>query len=66
VRAHHQVEVVLLEEARHHVRAEGVRDAAVVLRPARDVWVRVGPQQVAQQPCSGGRGRSVGGKVSRR
>eukprot|EP00964_Phaeocystis_antarctica_P076659 scaffold47411_cov57-Phaeocystis_antarctica.AAC.1 len=56
VRAHHQVEVVLLEKARHHVRAEGVRHAAVVLCPARDVRVRVGPEQVTKQACSGGGG----------
>eukprot|EP00964_Phaeocystis_antarctica_P067018 scaffold40561_cov72-Phaeocystis_antarctica.AAC.4 len=40
VRAHDEVEVVLLEEAAHHVGAEGVRDAAVVLRPAQQAGVR--------------------------
>ena len=51
VGAHHQVEVVLLEKSRDHIGAEGVRNAAVVLCPTRDVGVGVRPQQVAQQAC---------------
>mmetsp|Transcript_20130 Transcript_20130/g.47559 ORF Transcript_20130/g.47559 Transcript_20130/m.47559 type:complete len:311 (+) Transcript_20130:506-1438(+) len=51
VRAHHQVEVVLLQELADNVGAEGVRHAAVVLCPARDVRVRVGPHQIAKQAC---------------
>ena len=35
VRAADEVEVVLVEEARDHVGAKSVRDAAVVLAPAR-------------------------------
>ena len=57
VRAHHQVEVVLGQELAHDVGAEGVRDAAVVLRPASDVELWVRPQKVAKQPCGARRGR---------
>lgn len=38
-----EVHVVLLQEARHHVRAEGEGHAAVVLAPTRNVLVRVRP-----------------------
>ena len=50
---------MLLEEPRDDVWAEGERHAAVVLAPARDVLVRVGPQEVAEEACStiGSRGR---------
>ena len=51
VRAHDQVVVVLHEELAHHVSAKGIRYAAIILRPARNVRLRIGPQQVAQQPC---------------
>jgi hypothetical protein len=44
-----EVEVVSAQELSHHVLAEGERHAAVVLAPAHDVLVGVGPQQVAQQ-----------------
>ena len=44
-----QIHVVLLQEAGDDVRAEGEGHAAVVLAPAGDVFVRVGPQQIAQQ-----------------
>mmetsp|Transcript_76523 Transcript_76523/g.211814 ORF Transcript_76523/g.211814 Transcript_76523/m.211814 type:complete len:264 (-) Transcript_76523:157-948(-) len=49
VRAADEVQVVALEEGSNHVRTKGERHAAVVLAPAHDVLVRVGPQQVAQQ-----------------
>ena len=44
-----EVEVVPAQELRDHVLPEGEGDAAVVLAPAHDVLVGVGPQQVAQQ-----------------
>lgn len=44
-----EVHVVLLQEARYYVWAESEGHAAIVLAPARDVLVRIGPQQVAQQ-----------------
>lgn len=51
VRAANEVHVVFLQEARDDVGTERERDAAVVLRPARDVLVRVGPEQVAEETC---------------
>mmetsp|Transcript_38082 Transcript_38082/g.81113 ORF Transcript_38082/g.81113 Transcript_38082/m.81113 type:complete len:204 (+) Transcript_38082:680-1291(+) len=50
---HDEVEVMLLQELANHVGAEGVRDAAVVLGPTRNVSLRIGPQQITQQPCVG-------------
>lgn len=44
-----EVHVVFVQELGHHVGPEGEGHAAVVLAPAQDVLVRVGPQQVAQQ-----------------
>ena len=44
-----EVQVVPAQELGHHVLAEGEGHAAVVLAPAHDVLVGVGPQQVAQQ-----------------
>jgi len=44
-----EVEVVPAQELGDHVLPEGEGHAAVVLAPAHDVLVRVGPQQVAQQ-----------------
>ena len=51
MRAAYQVHVVLLQEARHHVRAEGEGDAAVVLAPAGDVFVGVRPEEIAEEPA---------------
>jgi hypothetical protein len=44
-----EVQVVPAQELGHHVLTEGEGHAAVVLAPAYDVLVGVGPQQVAQQ-----------------
>lgn len=49
MRAAHEVEVEAVEEADDNVGAKGEGDAAIVLAPAADLLVRVGPQQVAQQ-----------------
>lgn len=49
-----EVQIVAVEELADHIRSEGEGDAAVVLSPALDVFVRVGPQQVAQQACREG------------
>lgn len=46
-----EVQIVAVQELADHIRPEGEGDAAVVLSPALDVFVRVGPQQVAQQAC---------------
>jgi DNA-binding NarL/FixJ family response regulator len=48
VRAHDKVVVVLLQELGDDVRAKRVRDATVVLRPARNICLWVGPEQIAQ------------------
>lgn len=44
-----EIDVVLLEELLDDGLTEGVRDAAIVLSPARLALLRVGPYQVAQQ-----------------
>ena len=44
-----EVEVVLLQEAGHHVLAKGEGHAAVVLAPPHDVLVGVRPEQVAEE-----------------
>ena len=49
MRSADEVEVVSVEELGDDVGAEGEGDAAVVLAPPLHVFVRVGPQQVAQQ-----------------
>lgn len=48
-----EVHVVFVEEFCDHVGAKGEGDAAVVLAPAEHVLIRVGPQQIAQQPLVG-------------
>lgn len=53
VSAADEVHVVLLQEARHHVRAKGEGHAAVVFAPAGDVLVGIGPQEIAQQSAIG-------------
>nr|POE77548.1 hypothetical protein CFP56_09195 [Quercus suber] len=49
MRAAYQIHVVFLQEARHDVRTEREADTPVVLRPAGDVLVGIGPQQVAEE-----------------
>ena len=44
-----EIHVVSVEELGDDIGAEGERDAAVVLAPALDVLVGVGPEQVAEQ-----------------
>lgn len=44
-----EVHVVFVEELRDHVGTKSEGDATVVLAPAQHVFVRVGPQQVAQE-----------------
>lgn len=53
-----EVQVVAVEELADNVGAEREGDAAVVLSPALHIFVRVRPQQVAQEAC---RGRNNGG-----
>jgi hypothetical protein len=40
---------MFLQESRYNIRAKSERDTTVILTPARDVLVRVGPEKVAQQ-----------------
>ena len=44
-----QVQVVSVQELRHHIRPERERHATVVLAPSLHVFVRVGPEQVAEE-----------------
>lgn len=48
-----EVQVVTVEELADDVGSEREGDAAVVLSPALHVFVRVRPQQVAQEACGG-------------
>lgn len=47
-----EVEVVSLEEARDDVRSERERNSTIVLPPALNLLVGIGPQQIAQQTCN--------------
>lgn len=51
--ATYQVEVVLLEEVLHDVLPENKRNPPVVLGPARNVFLWVRPDQIAEQPLVG-------------
>jgi hypothetical protein len=44
-----KIHVVLLEEARYDIWAECERDTSVVFAPARDILVRVGPEEIAEE-----------------
>ena len=50
-----------LEESGNDVGTERKRDAPVVLAPAGDIFVRVGPKQVAEKACDRGGVKSVVG-----
>ena len=43
-----EVEVVPVQELADHIGSERERYAAVVLRPALNVFIRIGPKQIAQ------------------
>lgn len=45
-----EVQVVLVQEFGHHLGPEGEGDPTVVLPPALHILVRVGPEQVTEQP----------------
>lgn len=53
MRAADEIHVVLLQEARHHVRSECEGNTAVVFAPASDVLVGVGPKQIAEKTAVG-------------
>lgn len=48
-----EVHVVFVKELGDHVCTESEGDTAVVFAPSQHVFVRVGPQQVAQQALVG-------------
>jgi ATP-dependent helicase YprA (DUF1998 family) len=48
-----EVHVVFLKEAGDDVRAEGEGDTAIVLAPACDVLVGIGPEKIAKQTAVG-------------
>ena len=43
-----EVEVVPVQKLADHIGSERERYAAVVLRPALNVFIRIGPKQIAQ------------------
>ncbi len=53
VRATDQIHVVFLQEARDDVRSKGKRNTAIVLAPAGDVLVWIGPEEVAEKTAIG-------------
>ena len=50
MRSANQVHVVFLQESRHNIGPEGERHAAIIFTPAGDVFVRIRPQQITQEP----------------
>jgi hypothetical protein len=48
-----KIHVMLLEEARYDVWTECEGDASVVFAPARDILVRVGPEEIAEETTVG-------------
>lgn len=55
-----KIHVVLLQEPRHHVGPERKRDTAIVLAPASNVLVWIGPQQITKQTAVGDLHQSAG------
>ncbi len=53
MRATNEIQIVLVQELGHHLDAERERHAAIVLAPARNVLVRIAPEQVAEQALVG-------------
>lgn len=48
-----QIHIMFLQESRHYIGAESEGDPTIVLAPTRDVFVRVGPQEVTQEATVG-------------
>jgi hypothetical protein len=48
-----EVHVVFLQETRDDIRTEREGDTTVVLGPASDILVRVGPQKIAEEAAIG-------------
>lgn len=56
--AAYEVEIVFVQELGHNLDTERERDASIVLTPARDVLVRIGPEKIAEETLVGHVGRS--------
>ena len=48
-----EVHVMLLQEARNHIRSEREADTSVVLAPPGDILVWVGPEEIAEKTAVG-------------
>jgi len=48
--AHNQVELMAFQEVLNHIGSKGEGHASVILAPALDVGIGIGPHKVAQQP----------------
>ena len=44
-----QIHIMLLQEARHHIRPKRKRHPSIILRPPRNILVRIRPQQIAKK-----------------
>ena len=49
----HQIDVLVLQEIRYDVTAEDEADSPLILSPARHALLRIGPQQITEQPLVG-------------
>ena len=49
MRTHDEVEIIFVQEIRDDVGAENVGHAAVGIGPPPQIWLRVGPEQVAEK-----------------
>ena len=64
MRATDQIHVVLLQEARDDVRPERERYATIILTPSGDVFVGIGPEEIAEKSTIGNLGRCVSDRGS--
>lgn len=54
-----EVHVVFLQETRYDIGAEGKGDTAIVFTPSSDVFVGIGPQEIAEKTAIGNLGESA-------
>ena len=45
----YEIHVVFLKKAGHNVGTEGEGDATIVFAPARDIFVWIGPEKIAEE-----------------
>lgn len=48
-----EIHVVFLQEAGDNVWTKGKGDAAIILRPAGNILIRIGPEQIAEETAVG-------------